>query len=158
MFVGSDYQEAPRASGIGQTLGAYSYRSGLSYTTGWRQSGLAQTRTVEHLFPDSLNLSNQPNPLLPKFPYLCMQYTPISAHSGMPTYYGGPLKHSGSATVVTRRFRLPVPYCFLYLVRALVRGRSRSDSHPCPWPERARKKKIPPPPIRACVLTALRLA
>ena len=98
---------------------------------------------MEHLFPDSLNLSNQPNPLLPKFPYLCMQYTPISAHSGMPTYYGGPLKHSGSATVITRRFRLPVPYCFLYLVRVPVRDRSRSDSHPCPWPERARKKNCP---------------
>ncbi|KAI0264045.1 hypothetical protein BGY98DRAFT_651016 [Russula aff. rugulosa BPL654] len=158
MLVGSDYQETPRTSDIGQTLGAYSHRIGLSYTTGWRQSGLAQTRTVEHLFPDSLNLSNQPNPLPPTFPYLCMQYTLISAHSRMPTYYGGPLKHGGLATVVTRRFRLPVPYCFLYLVCALVRDGSRSDSTLVPGPNAHEKKKIALFSDSRCVLTALRLA
>jgi hypothetical protein len=111
--------------------------------TGWRRSRLTRTRThrrLGHLFPDSSNLSNQPNALPPRFPYLCMQYTPIKTHSGMPTYYGGPLRHGRSATVVTRQFRLPARYCFLSPVRSLVRDSSRSDSHPCSWDEQKQKQ------------------
>lgn len=101
--------------------------------TGWRRSRLTPT-----LFPHSSNLSNQPNALPPKFPYLCMQYTPINTHSGMPTYYGGPpSRHGRSATVVTR----PARYCFLSPVRSLARDSNRSDSHPCPWPNADEQKQ-----------------
>jgi hypothetical protein len=131
--------------------------------TGWRRSRLTQTCRPGHLYPASSNLSNQPNPLPPKFPYLCMQCTPINTHSGMPTYYGGPLRlgHGGSATIVTRRFRLLARYCFLSQVRPLVLdGDSRSDSHPCSWPNAHEQititKLLPPPPIRACVFPLLR--
>jgi len=155
LLVGSDYQEAPRASA------AHSESAPIqtAYKQLWGQLGLKQTRTVGHLFPDSSNPFNQSSPLPPKFPYLCMQYTPIKTHSGMPTCYGGPLRHGGgSATAVTKRFRLPARYCFLSLVRSLFRngdgGRSDSSSF---LSERARNKnkneiaRTPPPPIRVCV-------
>ena len=95
-----------------------------------------------HLFPNSSNLSNQANPPPPKFPYLCTRYTPINTHSGMRMFYGGPLRHGGSATEGTRRSRLPARYCFLSLVRSLVRDSSRSDS-PFFLAERVQKKKKP---------------
>jgi hypothetical protein len=127
----------------------------------WRRSRLTQT-CRPHLFPNSSSPSNQPNALPPKFPYPCMHYTPINTHSGMPTYYGGPLRHGGSATVETRRFRLPARYCFLSLVRfSLVRdgGDSRSDSHLF-LAERARtktKNKIVAPLLRFACVCSLRL-
>ena len=63
-----------------------------------------------------------------------MQCTPINTHSGMPTYYGGPLRHSGSATVVTRQFRVTARYCFLSLVRPLLVLDGDGGSYPCSWP------------------------
>ena len=116
---------------VRQTLGAYSI---YPYTAGWRRSRLMQTCRPGHLFPNSSNLSNQPNPLPFKFPCLCMQCTPINTHSGMPTYYGGPLRHSGSATVVTRQFRVTARYCFLSLVRPLLVLDGDGGSYPCSWP------------------------
>lgn len=111
-----DQNEVPRA--VIQTVQVPAVCHKLQ--TGWRRLVLRQARTAAaHRFPDSSNLSNQPNPLPRKTLYLCMQYTPISAHSGMPTYYGGLLGDRRSAAVVTRRFRLLARYCFLFLVRGV---------------------------------------
>ena len=80
-----------------------------------------------------------------------MHYTPINTHSGIPTYYGGPLRRGGSATVVTGRFRPPARYCFLSLVRSLVRDSDgcRRDLHTLFLGRtHANKKKLPPPLLR----------
>jgi hypothetical protein len=123
----------------------------------WRRSRLTQT-CRPHLFPNSSSPSNQPNALPPKFPYPCMHYTPINTHSGMPTYYGGPLRHGGSATVETRRFRLPARYCFLSLVRSLLSEMVAiaEVTHTGSWPnahEQKQKTKLLPPSSdsRVCV-------
>ena len=142
-MVGSDYQEVGRANTrrlFHPSVSAVCHKRTLA---GWtrRRLRLMQTCRPGHLYPDSSNLSNQPSPLPPKFPYLCTQYTPISTHSGMPTYYGGPLRHGGSATVVTRRFRLPARYCFLSLVRPLLVLDGGGGSHPCSWPNAHERKK-----------------
>ena len=85
----------------------------------WGQSGLVQTQCPPgHFSPDSSNLV-WPNALPLMLPCPCMQHTPISTHSGMPRYYGGPLRLGRGPVTVPAKWFL-VRYCFSSLVRPLV--------------------------------------